>query len=50
MRYLLHEGELQHQPVEALRLAELEQYERPQPLLTAYDQLLEGGARQEVNP
>lgn len=50
VRYLLHERELQHQPVEALRLPELEHYDRAQPVLTSYDQLFEGGASQEVNP
>jgi hypothetical protein len=49
VRYLLQSGDLLHEPVEALRLEALAQYDRPQPVLTAYDQLLLVGSGQEVS-
>ena len=48
VRYLLQEDQLEHKKVEALRLQELEQYDRPQPSLSSYDQLLALPASQEV--
>ena len=48
VRYLLQEDQLEHKKVEALRLGELEQYDRPQPSLSSYDQLLALSASQEV--
>jgi Mu transposase-like protein len=49
VRYLLQEGELHHQPVEPLPLQARAQYDRPHPVLTAYDQLLLLGPAQEVS-
>jgi transposase len=48
VRYLLQEDQLEHKKVETLRLQELEQYDRPQPSLSSYDQLLALPGGQEV--
>lgn len=49
VRYLLQAGELHHERIESLPLPALAQYDRPQPVLTAYDQLLGVGPVQEVS-
>jgi transposase len=48
VRYLMQASELAHRPVELLEIPSMACYEQPLPCITSYDQLLSGGARQEV--
>jgi transposase len=48
VRHLMRAGELAHHPIEMIELGGLARYERPLPLLSAYDQLLSGVSSQEV--
>ena len=48
VRYLMQSSGLAHRPVEAIELGSLARYEQPLPVMTSYDQLLNGGVSQEV--
>ena len=48
IRYLMQAEGLKHQPVELIEVPHLARYQQPTPVITAYDQLLNSGASQEV--
>ena len=50
VRYLLTAGDLEHAPPVAVDVGALAAYDRPQPSLHAYDQLLAGRPRAEGQP
>jgi hypothetical protein len=50
VRYLLTAGDLEHAPPVAVDVGALAAYDRPQPSLHAYDQLLAGRSRAEGQP
>jgi transposase len=48
VRHLMRARELVHRPVEMIELGALSRYEQPLPVLSAYDELLNGRMSQEV--